>query len=164
MDQSFLLIFNSLLHCLPINSFNRDDCYSGTPCPHPRTCHPECDWLEHNYCHQASSTSSSSSSSTSTSSSSEMRLQMKERVDRGGGGRPCQQRDGRACVQTSGRTFWSGEHRRQIKLSQKTITLTALANHENVANGKALQITTQPLRPALSPISRHTLSANSSIT
>ena len=45
---------------------------------------------------------------------------MKERVDRGGGGRACQQRDGRACVETSGGTFWSGEHRRHIKLSQKT--------------------------------------------
>ena len=48
-----------------------------------------------------------------------MRLQMKERVDCGGGGRPCQQRDGRACVQTSGGALWSGEHRRHIILSPK---------------------------------------------
>ena len=78
-----------------------------------------------------------------------MRLQMKERVDRGGGGRPCQQRDGRACVQTSRGALWSGEHRRHIILSpkkntmiylQKTITATALAKHEIVASRKALQI------------------------
>ena len=97
---------------------------------------------------------------------------MKERVDCGGGGRPCQQRDGRACVQTSGGALWSGEHRRHIILSpkntiiylQKTITATALAKHENVASRKALQITIQPIRPALSPESRQTLSANSPIT
>ena len=51
-----------------------------------------------------------------------------------------------------------------ITYLQKTITATALAKHENVASREALQITIQPIRPALSPESRQTLSANSPIT